>query len=134
MHIKPLKILSTLSVIISLALSTALPAYADDETMTLGDVNNDSFINSVDASCILSEYARISTEKEPLFTDAQKIAADVDNSGRIDSIDASIVLAYYAYCSVNDVISLTDYIKKENNKDYEKYIEDAQVEFPQIPL
>lgn len=65
----------------------------------LGDINFDGKVDSVDASGILAEYARLSSNRPSEFDEKQAIAADVDESGRIDSVDASKVLAFYAYLS-----------------------------------
>lgn len=78
---------------------------------TLGDVNSDSFIDSVDASLILAEYARISSKNYTVFTTDQQKCADVNSDTKIDSVDASKVLAYYAVVSSNSDISFADYIK-----------------------
>lgn len=69
------------------------PAY------TMGDINDDGAVDSVDASAVLSYYAKISTDKEGGFDDRQRKAADVDRNSVIDAIDASNILAYYAYLS-----------------------------------
>ena len=78
---------------------------------SLGDINSDSAINAVDASEILSEYARVSTNQAPKFTEAQKKAADVDNNGAINAVDASQVLSYYAYKSTSGTMEFEDYLK-----------------------
>ena len=67
----------------------------------LGDINADDTINAVDASEILSEYARISTNQKALFTEEQKKVADVDKNGSINAVDASQVLSFYAYKATN---------------------------------
>lgn len=66
---------------------------------TLGDVNNDGFINSSDASRVLEEYAAQSTGKESVLTEEEKLAADVNGDGYINANDASAILAYYASAS-----------------------------------
>lgn len=78
---------------------------------TLGNVNGDSFIDSVDASLILAEYARISSQNYTAFTTDQQKCADVNSDSKIDSVDASKVLAYYAAVSSGSDIDLADYIK-----------------------
>ena len=80
----------------------------------LGDVDNNSVIDAVDASKVLAYYARISTKQEGGFSDRQKQAGDVNKDGIIDAVDASKILAYYAYLSTtkDDVISLEAYIKR----------------------
>lgn len=68
----------------------------------LGDVNGDSMVDAVDASEVLAEYARLSSQQESGFDEAQFAAADVNMDGFTDAVDASNILAYYAYMSVTD--------------------------------
>ena len=78
-----------------------------------GDVNNSGKIDAVDASAVLSEYAKLSgSSGKGDFTDAQKTAADVDDNGKIDAVDASKILSYYAYASTEKgtVKSITEFI------------------------
>ena len=80
----------------------------------LGDINNDGKINAVDASQILSAYAKNSTSQPTGLTPEQEAAADVDGNKKFDSVDASNVLAYYAYTgSGHDDKSLNQFIKGE---------------------
>ena len=81
----------------------------------LGDVNNDGLINAIDASSVLAYYALTSTNKNPGYTNEQKLAADVNYDGAINAIDASNILAYYAYASTTeeDVLPLEEYIKSQ---------------------
>lgn len=65
-------------------------------SVMLGDVNEDSTIDSIDATAILVEYANTSTGNKPTFTSNQIIAADVNKDGFVNSTDASKILAYYA--------------------------------------
>ena len=65
-------------------------------SVMLGDVNEDSTIDSIDATAILVEYANTSTGNKPTFTSSQSIAADVNKDGFVNSTDASKILAYYA--------------------------------------
>lgn len=62
----------------------------------LGDVNNDSSIDSSDASAVLAEYAMLSTGGKGTFSSRQKVAADVNHDDTINSSDASNILAYYS--------------------------------------
>jgi hypothetical protein len=77
-----------------------------------GDVNSDGFVDAVDASSVLAEYAKRSTG-EGSFTDAQAKLADVDSNGIVDSVDASKILAYYAYLSssTGSVKPIEEFIK-----------------------
>ncbi|MBO4492747.1 MAG: leucine-rich repeat protein [Ruminococcus sp.] len=64
-----------------------------------GDVNDDGYTDAVDASAVLAEYARISSDKAAAFTLAQKQAADWNGDGITDAVDASGILAEYARLS-----------------------------------
>ena len=83
---------------------------------TLGDIDDNGTIDSIDASAILKEYSLTSTQKEPTFSNVQKKFADTDGNGIVDSSDASLVLKYYAYTSTNGKISMPEYIKTLENK------------------
>lgn len=63
-----------------------------DQRYTLGDVNEDGVINTLDALAILQNAAELKT-----LTDAQKLAADVAKPfGMINTLDALRVLQYAA--------------------------------------
>lgn len=81
---------------------------------SLGDVNGDKLIDAVDASMVLSEYAKISSNVQGSFNDDQKKAADVDYNGLTDAVDASKILSYYAYASSGSgqKMTLQEFIKK----------------------
>ena len=68
-------------------------------SLMLGDVNQDSSVDSSDASLVLSEYATLSTGGQSSLNDKQKKAADVNKDGFIDSSDSSKILSYYAEIS-----------------------------------
>lgn len=63
-----------------------------------GDVNCDGKIDSSDASCILADYAALSTGENASLN---KMLADYNNDNAIDSSDASEVLAKYAELSTS---------------------------------
>lgn len=73
------------------------------ETFNSGDVNNDGFIDSVDASLVLSEYALLSTENGiGEFTSEQRISADLNKDGEVNASDATLILMYYSYLSTDN--------------------------------
>ena len=86
---------------IALATYEKVAGSADtSSSVKLGDVNGDGFIDAVDSSKALKEYAALSSENgKGTFTEAQKKAADIDKNGIIDSVDASKILSYYSYVS-----------------------------------
>lgn len=83
------------------------------KTIALGDVDNNKAINAVDASYVLEDYARTSTNQSSKFSEDQKNAADVDKNGKINAVDASYILSYYAYTAVTskDIKSFEEYLK-----------------------
>ena len=85
-----------------------------EELDTLGDVNSDGYINAVDASSVLSYYARISTNQEGGYDAIQKLNADVNQDRSINAVDASNILAYYAYASTTkeEIMSMEKFMKK----------------------
>ena len=86
---------------------TALDA---EKTVSPGDPNGDGAINAVDASIILSDYARYSTSDDKPTTD-ELSTGDVDKNGAVNAVDASVVLSYYAYSSTTKAPqSFTDYL------------------------
>jgi hypothetical protein len=56
-------------------------------------------IDAVDASKVLAEYAKVSSNRPRSFDDREFKAADVDLNGMTDAVDASKILSYYAYLS-----------------------------------
>ena len=63
--------------------------YGEEPEYTLGDVNNDGSIDTIDALWILQHYVKKRT--------LSLSVADVDGSGEIDTIDALKVLQYYVH-------------------------------------
>ncbi len=80
----------------------------------LGDVNNNGFIDAVDASAILKEYATLSAKKDSTMTKEQTAAADINGDKIIDAVDASGVLAFYASVSSGKKdLTLNQFINKD---------------------
>lgn len=76
----------------------------------LGDVNDDGTINAVDASMVLSEYARKATGQTLTFSEIQKKAADVNDDSDVNAVDASKILSYYAYKATGGTLLFADYL------------------------
>ena len=70
--------------------------FIDTEATPSGDVNMDGFVDSSDASQVLSEYAELATGGKTTLSPAQRYLADVDGNGETDSADASEILIIYA--------------------------------------
>ena len=77
---------------------------------TLGDCNGDKAIDAVDASMVLSLYAKASTT-EKTFTDAEFKVCDINGDRLIDSTDASLILSYYSAVSTNKELSIDEFLK-----------------------
>ena len=58
-----------------------------------GDVNCDGYINAVDASYILSDYAYAATGQKTFLNTT---LADYNSDGAVNAVDASFVLSEYA--------------------------------------
>ena len=67
----------------------------------IGDINSDSRINAVDASMVLSCYAKLATEQDTGLDEGKLKAADVDKDGSVNAVDASKILSYYAQVAVS---------------------------------
>lgn len=76
-----------------------------------GDVNNDGLIDTVDATAVLMEYARLSSDKDSEFETGQTVSADINDDGLVDTVDAAGILGYYAYISAqNEYIEFAEYL------------------------
>ncbi len=67
-----------------------------DTRVQKGDINCDGFIDAVDASKVLSIYARLSTI---INNPVDYSLGDINNDGFVDAVDASAILAKYAELS-----------------------------------
>ena len=89
-----------------IAVSAAIPLLANAERPTEQmygfqklDLNYDGYIDAVDASIILSEYANVSVGNSYNLPVTKRFLADFDNNLKIDAVDASSALKAYAYNS-----------------------------------
>lgn len=73
--------------------------FIDMNNYLSGDVNNNGFVDAIDASDILEEYSKASTGFPLMFTKKKKIMGDMNHDGIIDAADASAVLSLYAELS-----------------------------------
>ena len=95
------------------AASTAAAVPKALPKLSLGDLNGDGFVDSNDASAILSAYAKMSSDQESGLTYEQAQAADVNEDGHVDSVDASNILAYYAYVSTDGKLSIKEFLNND---------------------
>ncbi|MDE6666086.1 MAG: leucine-rich repeat protein [Ruminococcus sp.] len=82
----------------------------EKDNISLGDINNDGFIDSVDATAVLIEYAQLSTTGNSTLTDEQKKVAEINGDGFIDSVDATNIMQYYAYLSTGGTESIETFM------------------------
>ena len=91
----------TTAAAIAVIAATVIPMTVSADSMKR-DINQDGYIDSVDASMVLAEYANISAGKTGTFTETQNYLADVDGDGKITPEDAADIMAVYAYNSTHD--------------------------------
>ena len=85
-------------------LNKVLPVY------TLGDVNSDGTVDARDASKVLTEYARFSTDRSYKPDEIFMLAADVNRNKIVDGNDATAIFTYYAKASAGKAGSFAEYI------------------------
>lgn len=83
------------------------------DSYILGDINLDGTVNAADATAALSEYSRLSTGEQGIFTEKQKLAGDIDRNGQINSTDATLILTYYSFLSTGGSGSMEDYLRQQ---------------------
>ena len=98
--------------------TTTKPAEPDDPSgnSKLGDIDKDGFVDSTDASEILTVYAAISTgDTDKIDPDLMK-ECDVNGDGSVDSSDASLILEYYAFTQTGGTGTFEEFIKKREEE------------------
>ncbi|MDE5618986.1 MAG: hypothetical protein K2I80_00460 [Ruminococcus sp.] len=85
-----------------------------ESEFTLGDINDDGFIDSVDATAVLMEYAKLSASNIGTFDENQRKAADLNKDGFTDSVDATLIMMYYAYISAGKNDTLENWLFTNN--------------------
>ncbi len=98
---------------LSVPLNESALAYFEKSAVSalaFGDVNGDEKVDAKDASAILAEYAKLSTNAPSGFTDEQNTAADVNKDTKVDAKDASAILGYYSYISTGGNDSLEAFL------------------------
>ncbi|MDE6673168.1 MAG: leucine-rich repeat protein, partial [Ruminococcus sp.] len=79
-------------------------------TLPLGNINDDEYIDAVDATAVLMEYAELSTGGGTTLNYAQRKAGDVNGDGEINAVDATLILNYYSEVSTGNKITFPDFI------------------------
>ena len=80
------------------------------EAGVLGDVNDDSKVDAVDAASILVAAAAVGTGSASGMTAQQEANADVNASGSFDAADAALILQYAAAVGSGYKGTLADYL------------------------
>ncbi|MBO4493349.1 MAG: glycoside hydrolase family 3, partial [Ruminococcus sp.] len=58
--------------------------------------NDDGFVDAVDASMVLSEYAAVSAGKSSTLSRTQRARAEMNGDDIVDAADASMILNIYS--------------------------------------
>lgn len=89
----------------------AFAKFYNQAVYRLGDPNNDTKIDSKDATFVLSAYAALATGDD--ITDVERMASDVNGDSKVDSRDASDILAYYSYRSTGGKDGIVTFLESE---------------------
>lgn len=60
----------------------------------VGDFNQDSYVNKLDAELILEYSASVGTGEQPTYSEKALLAGDINNDGIVDARDASSILSF----------------------------------------
>ncbi len=113
---------------------SGIVAFADTETyasdnLTIGDVDANSFIDTMDAASILTEAALLGTTSSGTFTEDQMYCADVNGDNQADAVDAALILNYSSYIGSGGTDDLPTYLESLGQSGAE---EETPVE-PEVP-
>ncbi|MCD7890722.1 MAG: DUF4430 domain-containing protein [Ruminococcus sp.] len=78
---------------------------------SIGDLNGDNVVDAVDASLILSIYAKTAVG-DYTASAIEKGAANVNYDAAVDAVDASLTLAYFAYSQTGGEASFEEYLSE----------------------
>ena len=87
----------------------------ESKEVSFGDLNGDGKINAIDASIVLSNYARYSTSDDTP-SELELEISDINADNKVNAIDASYILSYYAYISIGGKLSFKDYLIDPNGE------------------
>lgn len=109
---------------------SAMPcAFADESSVSYGDVNSDDMVDASDASEVLFYYAQLAVGNSDEWSDEKFKTADVNADGKVDAGDASSILAFYSYASIGGEQSPNEFFGVE---DIEKVNFDSEDLFDNI--
>lgn len=78
---------------------------------SLGNINGDEYIDAVDATIVLTEYAELSVNNPSTLSEEQSKFADVNADGQVNAVDSSLILSYYAEVSTGGTLSFEEFLK-----------------------
>ena len=107
------KILSFVVSFVCLVSSEVPPAFASG-VYALGDLNEDGYVNSSDASLALNDYASFSAGNGHILEDILLVAGDANFDGVLNAFDSSLILSYYAYTSSGNNESFPSYANRNS--------------------
>lgn len=81
------------------------------DSLTIGDVDFNGYVNALDAADVLAEAALLGTGEGGAFTDEQLCCADVNNDNLVDATDASVILAYSSYAGAGGTDDFSTYLE-----------------------
>ncbi len=81
------------------------------DSLTIGDVDNNGYVNALDAADILSEAVILGTGESGNFSVEQLVCADVNNDNFVDAMDASVILAYSSYAGAGGNADFPTYLE-----------------------
>lgn len=88
--------------ILATLMTMPMTTQAADNRVVKLDINRDGYINAVDASIVLTDYAMTSIGKKTELNQTERFIADYDKNNIINAIDASGILETYAHNSVSE--------------------------------
>ena len=109
-----------------IATLSPVTAYADNPGTLMKDVNFDGVINAVDASMVLTEYAKSSVDGEVTFDKTQRYIADANHDGQVTAVDASYILGEYAMRSAGEPVPIETVIFTTESGYMALTVEDAE--------
>lgn len=87
-----------------------LSAEVQENTLAMGDLNDDTNIDASDAAMILVAAAAVGAGEDSGLFSAQEAAADVDSDGTFNAIDAAYILQYAAAAGAGYTGSFADFL------------------------
>ncbi|MBR6969064.1 MAG: dockerin type I repeat-containing protein [Ruminococcus sp.] len=95
------KTIATILSVATLATAAVIPNASAMYSWTLGDVNDDNYVNETDARLILRYYTEVYVAHKPNHISLPKSRADVNKDGAITIEDAQLILMFEDYAETH---------------------------------